>query len=78
MFFLLSVWDDEVLLTPEITTFLAKPVPKLHAPAPSNAISKSLYANLLLIAFVTNLTVPSKQFFNVKLLLRLLDQLFIS
>ena len=36
--FWLPVWDDEVLGTPKITTFLAKPLPKLYEPFQSNAI----------------------------------------
>ena len=42
LFLWLSVWDDELLSTAKITTFLAKWLPKLHVPAPSNGISYSL------------------------------------
>ena len=59
----LSVRDDEVLATSKILTFLTKWLPKLHEPSPSNAIPRPLWVNLLLSAFLTNLTVPSKQFF---------------
>ena len=38
LFFQLSVWDDELLLTPKITTFLGTSLPKLLEPSPSNVI----------------------------------------
>ena len=34
----LSVWDDELLLTQKITTFLVKLLPKLHKPFPPNTV----------------------------------------
>ena len=37
LFLQLSKWDDELLSTPKITTFLAKSLPKLHEHFPSNA-----------------------------------------
>ena len=53
-------------------------LPKLHEPSPLNAIPQPLDVNLLLIEFITNLTVPNKQLFRVKLLLGLRSQLFNS
>ena len=53
---------------PKIITFLAKPIPKLHNPPASNAMSKPLYTYLLLLLFFTILVAPHKQFFNLKLL----------
>ena len=38
LFLQISVWDDELLSKPKITTFLAKSLTKVHEPAPSNAI----------------------------------------
>ena len=37
LFLQLSAWDDELLSTPKITTFLANELQKLHETAPSNA-----------------------------------------
>ena len=37
-FLILSRWDDELLSTPNIITFLAKSSLKFHKPFPSNAI----------------------------------------
>ena len=68
LFFRLSVWDNELLSTPKTTIFLAKSLPKLHEPSPSNAIPWPLKVNLLFIVFLTNVTVPNKQFFREQLL----------
>ena len=72
---LLSVWDDEVLSTPKITTFLAKSLPKLHEPSPSNATLQPLQENLLSLLLLTMLTVSNKQFYIGKLLVGLRGQL---
>ena len=60
-----------MLSIPKIKTFLAKSLPKLLDPAPSNTIPPTLYANLILSAFFINLTVRNIQFFRVKSLLGL-------
>ena len=49
-------------------TSLAESLPKLHEPFPSVVIAGRLKVNLLFTVFLTNLTVPNKQFFRVKLL----------
>ena len=49
LFSLLSVWDDELLSTPKIVTFLVKSLRKLHESSPSNAIPQSLQVKLLFI-----------------------------
>ena len=61
MFLTLFAWDDKILSTPKIKTFLAKSSPKLHGPAPSNAI---LLLRYLLLSY----------FVNAKLLSRFLRQ----
>ena len=61
-YFLIIIWDDEVLSIPKVTTFLAKPLPWLHIPFPSNAVPWPLQVNLLLSLFLVNLTVPNKLF----------------
>ena len=38
LFLRLSAWDNELLSTPKIITFLAKLIPKFHRPALSNTI----------------------------------------
>ena len=38
VFLQLSAWDNELSPKPKITTFLAKPLSKLHERAPSNVI----------------------------------------
>ena len=37
LFLRLSVWDDELLSTPKIITFLAYTLPKFHSPFSPNA-----------------------------------------
>ena len=49
---------------------------KLQEASPSNAFPRQLYANLLFIEYLRNLTVPNKQFFRVKLLTGLRGQVF--
>ena len=51
---------------------------KLQKPFPSDVTPRSLKANLFQSPFLVNLTVPNKQFFSVKLLVGLPDQLFNS
>ena len=58
-------------------TFLAVSLPKLQ-PFPSCFIPRPLQANLILSAFLINLTVPKKQLFTLELLLGLLGQVFNS
>ena len=65
--------NDNLLSTPKITIFLAKSLQKLHEPS-SNAFPRPLQANLLLIVFLANLTVPNKQFLSGKLLVGLRGQ----
>ena len=43
LFFRLSVWDDKLLSTPKITTFLAKSLPNLHEPCSINIIKFTFY-----------------------------------
>ena len=59
----------------KITTFPAKWLPKLHKPAPSNAITWPPYTCLFLSLFLTILVAPSKQFLNIKSLSTFLIQL---
>ena len=72
------MWDDKLLSTPKTTTFLAKSSPNFHELSPSNAIPQPLKMNLLLIAFIVNLTVTNKQFFSGKLLVGLCGQMINS
>ena len=65
---------DELLSKPKITAFLAKSSSKLHEPTPSNAILQPLLVDLLFIAFLTNLSVPNKQYLSVKLFVKLRGQ----
>ena len=43
LFLRLPAWDNELLSTPKIITFLAKLIPKFHGPALSNTIWYLLY-----------------------------------
>ena len=61
-----------------IKTFAAKPLPKPHIPFPLNFIPQPFKVTLLLSAFLVNLNVPTKQYYNVKLLIRLSGELFNS
>ena len=55
-FFWLLVWDDKLLSTQKITTFLAKLLLKLLEPSQSNAIPWLLKVNFLFIEFLTKLS----------------------
>lgn len=68
-FLRLSVWDDKLLRTPKITTFLARPLPKIYEPYPSNAIPYQLHTYFSLSSVFIIVVAPKKiQFFNVKFL----------
>ena len=47
-------------------TFLAKSLPKLHEPAPTNDILQPLFTYLLLYLFATIIIARSKHFINTK------------
>ena len=70
----LSEWDDELLPTPQIITFLAKPISKLPELALSNVISYPLYTYFSLSLLFTILVAANKQFLNLKLLVGFLGQ----
>ena len=70
----MSEWDDELLSTLKIITFLAKLLSKLHEPALSNATPDLLYAYFSLSLVFTILVAPNKQFLSLKLLLGFLGQ----
>ena len=55
----MSEWDDELLSTPKIITFLAKSSSKLHDPEVSNAITYPLYIYFSLSQFFGILVVPN-------------------
>ena len=61
VFLRLSVWDDELLSTLKLMTFLAKSLPELHQCKTSNAIPKPLYTYLLSSKFFAMLVAPEKQ-----------------
>ena len=64
-FFLLSIFDDELISTPKIITFLPTSLPNEKDVSVSNPIPYPEYPYLLISAFLVNLTDPNKQFSNV-------------
>ena len=74
LFLRLSEWDNELLSTPKIITFLAVSLLKLYQPVLSNVIPYPLYTNFSLSIFFTILVAPNKQFLNLKLLVGFLGQ----
>ena len=70
LFFLLSIWEEELISTPKINTFWPNPLPgneKLDLL--SNPIPKPEYPYFSISAFFVNVTAPNKQFFSVGSLL---------
>ena len=61
----LSVWNDQLLSTPKITTFLAKSLPKFHEPAPSNATIHYTPTFLITVCYYISGT-KQAFFFNLK------------
>ena len=61
-FFLLSIFDDELISTPKIITFLPVSLPKEKDVSLSNPMPYPEYPYLS--AFLVNLTDPNKQFSN--------------
>ena len=59
IFLRLSEWDDELLSTSKIITFLAVPLSKPHQPALSNAIPYPLYSDFSLSIFLAMLVPPN-------------------
>ena len=64
-FFLLSIFDDEIISTPKIITFLRVSLPNEKVVSVSNPISYPEYLYLSMSAFLVNLTDPNKQFSSV-------------
>ena len=60
LFLQLSEWDNELLSTPKIITFLAKSLPKLQESTVSNIIPYLLYTYFLLSVFFTILVFPNE------------------
>ena len=61
-FFLLSIFDDELISTPKIITFLPISLPIEKYAFLSNPIPYPKYPYLLISIFLINLTDPKKQF----------------
>ena len=70
----LSEWDDALLSTPKLITFLAKSLWKHNELTLSNVISYPLSKYFSLSIFFTILVTPNKQFVNLKLLAGFLGQ----
>ena len=70
----LSAWDDELLLAPNITTFLPKSLPKLHESALSSVIPYPLCAYFSLSLIFTTLVAKNNQFLNLEFLVGFLGQ----
>ena len=65
-FFLLSIWEEELISTPKVNTFWPNPAPvNQKLDLLSNAIPKPEYPYFLISAFFVNVTAPNKQFFTV-------------
>ena len=64
-FFLLSIFDDELISTPEVITFLPISLPIKKDAFLSNPMPYPEYPYLLISAFLVNSTDPNKQFYNV-------------
>ena len=74
LFLWLSEWDDWLSWKLKNKTFLAKSLPKFHMPVHEMVFHNRYTYNFLSLAF-TKLATPNKQFFNVKFLKGILDQL---
>ena len=71
-FFPLSIFDDELISTPKIITFLPILLPmEKKSPYLSNPIPHPEYQFLSILGFLVNLTDPNKQFSIVGLSLAL-------
>ena len=55
-----GVWDDEILSTLKVSTFLAKSLPKFHKPSLSNAISWTIIGTFTVDCVSYYLTVSNK------------------
>ena len=64
-FFLLSIFDDELISTPKIITFLPVSLPIEKDVSLSNPMPYPVYLYLSISAFLVNLTDPNKQVSNV-------------
>ena len=64
-FFLLSIFDDEIISTPKIITFLPVSLPNEKVVSVSNPIPYPEYLYLSMSAFLVNLADPNKQFSSV-------------
>ena len=64
-FFLLSIFDDELISTPKIVTFLPILLPIEKDDCLSNPIPYRKYPYLSISAFLVHLTDPNKQFSSV-------------
>ena len=66
LFFLLSVFAEELISTPKIITFLPNPIPgDEKLPYLSNPIPCPEYLHLSISAFLVKLTAPNKKFCSV-------------
>ena len=66
LFFLLSVFAEELISTPKIITFLPNPIPgDEKLPYLSNPIPCPEYLHLSISAFLVKLTAPNKHFCSV-------------
>ena len=64
-FFLLSIFDDELISTPKIITFLTISLPIENEIFLSNPILYPEYPYLSISAFLVNSTDPKKQFSSI-------------
>ena len=74
LFLWLSEWNDALLSTPKLITFLAKSLWKHNELTLSNVISYPLSKYFSLSIFFTILVTPNKKFVNLKLLAGFLGQ----
>ena len=65
LFFLLSIFDNELISTPKIIIFLPISLPFEKGVFLSNPIPYPEYPYLSISAFLVNLTDPNKQFSSV-------------
>ena len=63
---MLSIFDDQLISTPKIITFLPISLPIEKDVSLSNPIPYLEYPYLLIIEFLVSLTDPNKQFSNVE------------
>ena len=64
-FFLLSIFDDELVSTPKIITFLPISLPNEKDVSLSNPVPYPEYPYLSISEFLVSLTDPNKQFSTV-------------